>query len=1688
MAKEVHLLPGRLRLAVPNLKGNHQMAAIISSQLSQISGVTDVKASSITGRVLVYYNPARIDHNSIIICLDEIKNGIVSSGKLQTRSSTASLALFREAEDLPLGRQLLQVIFSGAVLLLLFFKHRIFGRSALSYSRQLFHLAAITTIVTGYPIFFNGVQYLTTRGRINYDLIIGVTTALLILRESFTGLLITWIINLSELLQTLNLVRANQAIREIVGIWPEDVWLLIDGTEVSVPVNRVMPGDIAVVHPGENIAVDGKVISGEASVDESRITGTPYPVYKESGAEVMAGAMVLDGELKIRVEHNGEDRYLYRMIEGVHRQPDYSLKSDINNDRRSDRLVSISLLLSLAVFILTRNVDRSLAMLLAACPSALGVAAPAAVGAAIGGAANRGIYIRDGRYLLAAGNVDTVVFDKTGTLTLPRAEIQEVMVINKNFTKEDIIALAALAEGLFGHPVAGAVRDKAGEMHIGPLPAAQQISLIPGQGVQAVVDNRQVLVGNERLMADRSIVVDKVRSKVARFHHLGLNPAFVAVDGKLCGLLAVKESLKPGSRQSIEQLRANGVSKIVLLTGDTQDAAQLTAGQLGIEESYGNALPDQKAGFVRNLKKQGYKVAVVGDGINDISAMAEADTGIALGCTGIESAACTGGMVIPSQDPRMVVEAVRLGQETKEVVKQNYSLAAGLNIVGLGLGAAGLISPLSAGLFTNIGTFVVIINSMGLAKKQFTGRRQKGNRSNTPPPAGRRTTQSSPGAAGVVDVISPARWHIMNTDEVLRYFNSDKINGLTIPERESRIAEYGPNRLHVEKKTSWFSLMLEPFRDFMVQLLLGASVISLVVGEYADALVIVAIVGVEAVLGVVQGLKAEKSLAALKKLAAPAAKVLIEGEVVDLKSEQLVPGDIVLLEEGDSIPADCRLIQAANLELEESSLTGESLPVSKTIEICLNQEIMLADRTNMVFMGTSITKGRGMAIVVATGMNTEMGRVVKLMQGSETEPTPLQLQMEQLGKQLSLGCLLVCGGVVATGMMRGRPLMEMLKTGVSLAVGAIPEGLPAVVTIAMAFGVQRMVKGHAIVRSLPAVETIGSATVICTDKTGTLTKNEMTVTEVYNDGKTWQVTGDGYLPEGEFKLDGQPVNSLEDKNLCRILTAAALCNNANISYIPGQEPLIFGDPTEVALLTAAIKGGVLWPEVKDRYCRQKEVSFDSTRKMMTVVCHDSEGTASVYTKGAVDTVLDKCSRVFVNNKVVELDLKTRNNIISANRRMASRALRVLAVAYKPWPGTGLPGDQTKLPDEKIELPDDQIEQDLIFIGMLGMVDPPRAGVYEAIQRCRQAGIKVVMVTGDHPITAATIAGNLGILQDGLVLSGRDIDKMSDGQLSSVIDQVEVCSRTTPEQKLRIVKAFKDRGHVVAMTGDGVNDAPALKEADVGVAMGRKGTDVAREAAGITLTDDNFATIVTAVEEGRTVGDNIRKSIRYVLAGNFGEVLAIFVAAVSGLPLPLVPSQILWVNLVTESIPAMAMGADPPEADVMSRPPIQSNEGILAGGLGSKIVAHSILTGLTTFGVFAGTLMLGGGLVKARTMAFANLVVSQLFNFFDCRKPNNVLPVEGKTGNKLMVPSAGASGALLLSAIYVPPMSALFQTVPLGIADWGILLLSTGLVGRIDHLLRADKTLPAPVGNVILLPEAVPAGQTKTGIREAGAIS
>lgn len=891
-------------------------------------------------------------------------------------------------------------------------------------------------------------------------------------------------------------------------------------------------------------------------------------------------------------------------------------------------------------------------------------------------------------------------------------------------------------------------------------------------------------------------------------------------------------------------------------------------------------------------------------------------------------------------------------------------------------------------------------------------------------------------------------WEI---EKVLAHFDVDPSQGLSEKEAEKRQKNVGRNRLSEGKKTSLLRLFLEQFNDFMVWVLIVATVISGLLGEYTDAIAIIAIVILNAILGFVQEVRAEKSLAALKKLSAPTAKVLRNGSWQRVDAEELVPGDIISLESGDRIPADLRLIKAENLYIEESALTGESVPVAKTEQQLPKRKLSIGDQKNMAFMGTMAVRGSGLGVVLRTGMKTEMGKIAHLIESTESMKTPLQHRLEQLGKVLIVVSLLLTAMVVVTGILHGHQAYEMFLAGVSLAVAAIPEGLPAIVTIALALGVQRMIKRNAIVRRLPSVETLGCATVICSDKTGTLTQNKMTVTHLWLDGHLLEVTGSGYECNGKFIQQQQMISPQNHTGLNRLLEIAVLCNNASMEprkEVKGlrkrkiAEWKMDGDPTEVALLVAGAKGGLIQSQLNKKWKRLKEYPFDSERKRMSVIV-ESNGKRYLMAKGAPEVILPRCSYVIKQGQVVRLKEADRQDLLQVNHQLAAKALRNLAFAYCELSR-----------DADIHHP--FIEKDLVFVGLAGMIDPPRKEVKESIRRCRKAGIRTVMITGDHRATAKAIAQEIGLLRpNGLTISGEELNRMKEGELLQKVDEIDVYARVSPEHKLKIVKALQKRGHVVAMTGDGVNDAPAIKAADIGIAMGKTGTDVTKEASSLVLADDHFATIVSAIEEGRNIYDNIRKFISYLLASNVGEILVMFLAMLMGLPLPLVPIQILWVNLVTDGLPAMALGVDPSEEDTMSRPPRNSRESIFARGVGWKIISRGLLIGFWSLVAFLVTYQEApDNLELAQTVAFATLVFAQLIYVFDCRSAGSIFK-RNPFDNLPLIFAVISSVLLLLVVIYHPGLQPIFHTVPLGLREWILVCVTSTLpvilAGLFDQL-------------------------------------
>ncbi|AZT91607.1 calcium-translocating P-type ATPase, SERCA-type [Caldicellulosiruptor changbaiensis] len=858
-------------------------------------------------------------------------------------------------------------------------------------------------------------------------------------------------------------------------------------------------------------------------------------------------------------------------------------------------------------------------------------------------------------------------------------------------------------------------------------------------------------------------------------------------------------------------------------------------------------------------------------------------------------------------------------------------------------------------------------------------------------------------------------FHSKSIEEVIENLKTSP-NGLAFDEAEQRLKLYGKNIIEEGKKKSIFSLFVEQFKNVMVLVLIAAAIISIFLGEAADAAIIIAVLIINAVFGVAQELKAEKAIEALKKLNMPYAKVYRNGHLMQIKTDELVVGDIVEIEAGDIVPADLRLVESYNLKIDESALTGESIPVEKDANAILDQSSPIAERTNMAFMGTVVTYGRAKGVVVATGMKTEIGKIanfVNIQSNIETK-TPLHEKLEEIGKYLTVGILAIAFIVFITGVLYKRDVFEMFLTAVSLAVAAIPEGLPAIVTIVLAIGVQKMARRNAIIRRLSSIETLGRVEVICTDKTGTLTQNKMNVVKIYcNDNLS----------------DNLDLEDTTTKILFRIM---ALCNDVKMELIDKQ-PKFIGDPTETALVKFAYEKGLNKNAIEKVMKRVYEIPFDSTRKMMTTV-HEVKNDQNlvVFSKGAVDVIIDKCRFIMIKDEILPLDEKAINKILQANKEMSSNALRVLAFAYKEI-------DETQLQNKNT------IEDNLIFVGLVGMIDPPRKEAYDAVKVCYDAGILPVMITGDHKDTALAIAKDLKIIDTNKaenlqVLTGTEIEKLDHETLKEKVKEVRVYARVSPEHKLRIVKAWKDHGKIVAMTGDGVNDAPALKAADIGVGMGITGTDVTKSVSDIILADDNFATIVAAVEEGRKIYDNIRKAIQFLLSSNIGEVVTLFLATLLNWTV-LYPIHILWVNLVTDTFPALALGVEKAESDVMKRKPKKSSENIFAGGLGFSILYQGLLKGLITLLVF----FIGSKFYDTKvaiTMTFMTLSLIQLTHAYNVRSNINSLFKMGVFSNKYLNLAFIASFALQTVVLVVPQLREIFRLAVLSFTQWTIVILAS----------------------------------------------
>ncbi|OAT85791.1 HAD-IC family P-type ATPase [Desulfotomaculum copahuensis] len=1308
--------------------------------------------------------------------------------------------------------------------------------------------------------------------------------------------------------------------------------------------------------------------------------------------------------------------------------------------------------LGLAVLngITTSDWQRSLAMLMAACPGQAAMLRDMTFIAGAREASAAGIYLDRPETLQKLATVDTVLFNETGALFTP-SRVGDIIPLD-GADPDGVLFTAAVLTTEANHPLAGVLMP---EDRDGLKPYRAGIIMRQQNGVRGWVNGIPATVGNAAFTGPAARDV-RARLLVRQLVHLRQTPLYVTRNGRLTGIIGIVSTMRENARELIHLLRIQGVTMTGIISSEEPGVLQPLAERLGVWEFSAAGLSTaEKVRLINNLQHQKRVVAVICTGARGAACLSAADVGIKLNRAGFNGRA---EVLIPEISPGKLKLLFQLSRQYSFKAEQKQSLYRGATGLGLFLAACRRLNAPAAALYNSAATLLLGLSALSPARRRSHSNRPDRNakaKSDARPAVDRGTENSPPVPAGHGKMLKTGNengtnlpgklscnngWPALSVNETFLKLGSDPHRGLTGEEAQKRLSLCGPNRLAESRPPGIWRRVYNQLNNFMVQALLGSTVICFFLGETGDALAILSIVAMNALLGLLQEQKAENALAALKKMTAPTARVLRNSRRLAVPAAGLVPGDVIFLEQGDIVPADVRLCTAHCLEVEESSLTGESCPVGKKTAALKNHDLV-HECLNMAFMGTTVTRGRGTGIVVATGMNTEMGNIAGLLIEKNNGGTPLQQKLEVIGKTVLKACLAVSGVVVVAGILRGHPPFSMFLTGVSLAVAAIPEGLPATVTVALAAGVWRLAREHAVVRNLPGVETLGCASVICTDKTGTLTKNELTVQYIYCPQNLWQVSGAGYAPEGEIWEAGRPDAPQTEEALKNILIAGILCSDARVvrERKPDTRWKVLGDPLEGALLVAGMKAGLL-PEVLRRtFPRLSEIPFDSEQGYMAVCCAGEGGNTTLYYKGAPEKILSMCRWLPADGRTLLITEEKRREIMAMNEHLSSLSLRVLAMAARP-------GGKRSAPDLPAQ------EKDLVFLGLVGMRDPLRLEVRDAVDRCRRAGIRVVMITGDHRNTARTIGEELGILElnrTDRVITGPEIERMSESELRTVVQNASVFARVLPRHKMRLVKAFKEPGGVVAMIGDGANDAPAVKSADIGVAMGLSGTDVTRKASTIVITDDNFATLVTAIEQGRGIYDNIRKSVRYLLATNAGEVVLMFLTVVSGLPLALLPIQLLFLNLLGDGFPAIALGLDNPAPNVMEQKPRSPRDKFFDREYTHKIVSRGIAIGVSGM---AGYLWgLGrGNLPLARTVTLATLTLSQLLHALDCRWDYHVNGERAR--NKYLTGAVSLSAALLAGAVYLPSLRTIFKTRPLGPADLSAVGLGVGLSTLLDRAL------------------------------------
>jgi P-type Ca2+ transporter type 2C len=1583
--RRVRILPGRLRAEVFGLRENPAMAERVERAFRTTPGVEHVEASPLTGRVLVVYDGETIAADALFAQIYQAEAALRRRVRRRASHPLGSLARRPPRSPAMLLAKALEPVIAAALAAGVAIKVAARGHSPAALSDRLNALSVCVNALNGYPHVRWLAQAILGR-RISAD-VLGeyASIGLRAYRESVLALTADAGSSLLSFLEQSSLVRAQRRARRLLRPQGHAHLRLGDGREIDIPISELQPGEVIRLEGQRRVPADGVIEDGIALIDESGLTNRAFLTEKVTGHAVFMGTRVVHGSPLVRITATGDDTRLGQLLRRAPAQRDGAVPASAAQPIL--RASAAGLALSGLTLVITRSWQRALAVLAMLNPSTLIAPTLAAFGSAIEAAAAEQARILRRGGLAALAHADVVLFGKTGTLTAESPAVEEVAPL-PGVAAATVLCLAASALRNSTHPLNVPLLEKALELGCDLVPATL-LEPSSGHGVRAVVEGAPVLVGGAWLMADERISLEAAQHQVSRMEERGSEVLYVARGHRLIGLIGLRERLLPGAREAVRGLREAGIAELGVLSADPTQSAGRLAEELGIHRTWSGVDDEEKRAVVRELQRGGRIVAVVGASASDMLAMAEAD--VAVGISGPDWAPTsrTADILLLRGHLSALPALVALGRALMATIERTARIERIVAALGAAGAVAGLVPFALADEINNYLMLALLFNARRLSLFRF----------------------GEPSPQRPAPEIEGPQWHALPGAEAARSLDTNEQTGLSAEEARRRSARYGLNELVAAPPPSFGVLYVRQLANAMTVLLWGAAMGSALVGELLNAALIGAVLLVNAALGAAQEYRGERAAAALRGQVAPTARCLRDGDLLLVPATELVPGDIVLLQAGDTVPADARIVESYECEVEESMLTGESGTVHKQAD-AVRPDADLADRASMVHMGSAVTRGRAKVIVVATGMNSAVGRIAGLLGDEDGTQTPLQVRLVSLSRSLLVFSAFAGAAFIGGGLLRRLPLRSLALGGASLATAAVPEGLPGIVTIALSAAVQRMSRRSIIVRRMSAVETLGRVTVICCDKTGTLTQNRMAVRAIASGATHW--TGDTLTPK-----------ALRREDVAWILTIGAVCNDASVVDETLRKTL--GGSTEGALLLAALDAGLDPSSLRQRYERVAELPFSTERAFMAAVCRRPTAGLVLMLKGAPETVLEFCDRSLRDGEVAPLDPAVSARMLALSDQMAYDSMRVLAMAY-------LPLDAMPAADW-LERP-----RACIFAGLVGMSDPLRPEVRDAVGRCERAGVRVVMATGDHRSTAIAIARQLGLVfaREG-VLDGPSMAAITEDELELLLQRTRVFARVTPEQKLQIIRAMQARGDVVAMTGDGVNDAPAVKRADVGIAMGHTGTEVTRQASSIVLGDDSFVSIVEAIEEGRGVRRNLRRALSFLLGGNLGEALFMVSATLLTGEVPLSPLHLLLVNLFTDALPVMALAGVPAPPGAVERP---GPGDLFDRRFFRDVTRRGVATGLAATAVH----MLArrtAGPGRVGSMTLAGLVGAQLIQARRWRR--------GEPADRFFDISLGISWAALSATTMLAPLQRVFGTSSLAALDWAEVL---GISIASDWIARA----------------------------------